>query len=303
MEKQMLSTLRIFIFLVLGSSFSFGQTTVQVVTKKIEKTFNYREGIEVNIEGEKAEVNIETWDQPQIQVVLEIISKHPSLETAEADLDRVRYLTERVKNKIYLRNYTATEEGQAAPESSLGAKYTITLPSDCPVYLKNYFGLANISNLSNSLRINSQFAEIGLNNIQGELDVRTRFGDLTGNKIDGNVSINARRSNLFLDEIKGTFNIQSHYGIVEIFADNNLLDLQLDANKSDVFLYSPDPGIFSYNLEAQQASLNLPNNLAFKYEEDMPNLKKVNYRPKQEVFANIAITIRLGDLKIEKKKK
>ena len=144
---------------------------------------------------------------------------------------------------------------------------------------------------------------MNLNNIQGELDIRTRFGDLVGNGIDGNVSINSRRSNLYLNEIKGTFNIQAHYGVLEIFADNNLLDLNLDANKSDVFLYSPDPSIFSYDLTAQSSDLTLPNSLGFKFEDNTPNLTKANYKPKQEVYANIAITIQLGSLKVKKKSK
>lgn len=303
MTKLMPLSFRILTFIfLLFPMISWTQTSVKVVTKKIEKTFNYRSGIEVNIEGEKAEVNIETWDKANIQVVLEIIAKHPEQQVAEKDLERVRYLADRVKNKIYLRNYISNEEKQGTPESSLSARYTITLPEDCPVYLKNNFGLANISNLSNHLRINSQFTKMNLTNIQGELDIRTRFGDLIGNGIDGNVSINSRRSNLYLNEIKGTFNIQAHYGVLEIFADNNLLDLNLDANKSDVFLYSPDPGIFSYDLTAQSSDLILPNSLGFKFEDNTPNLTKANFKPKQEVYANIAITIQLGSLKVEKKK-
>ena len=92
-------------------------------------------------------------------------------------------------------------------------------------------------------------------------------------------------------------------GVLEIFADNNLLDLNLDANKSDVFLYSPDPGIFSYDLTAQSSDLTLPNSLGFKFEDNTPNLTKANYKPKQEVYANIAITIQLGSLKVKKKSK
>ena len=302
----MLATVRIFIFSIIFLSFGHAQTTVQVVTKKIEKSFKYKEGIEVNIEGEKAEVNIESWDQASIQVVLEITAKHPDLKVAERDIERVRYLTERVKNKIYLRNYTSSEEGEIDPESSLGAKYTIRLPEDCPVYLKNYFGLANISNLSNRLKINSQFANIDLNNIQGALDVRTRFGDINGQGIDGNVNIFSRRSNLFLDEIKGKFNIQAQHGIIEIYADNRLLDLSLDAEKSQVFLYSPDPSIFSYDISADDHSnLSLPNTLPFKFEDTMTNLGEIQnarFKPAQEVYANIVVTIRLGDLKVEKKK-
>ncbi len=40
---------------------------VQVITKKIEKNFQYKDGYEVNIEGEKAEVNIQTWEKKKFR--------------------------------------------------------------------------------------------------------------------------------------------------------------------------------------------------------------------------------------------
>ena len=37
-----------------------GQTALQVVTKVMENTFPYKNGTEVNIEGEKAEIKVES---------------------------------------------------------------------------------------------------------------------------------------------------------------------------------------------------------------------------------------------------
>jgi len=48
------------ILLVLSVS-TEAQTTFQVVTKTIEKTFPYQHGSELNIEVERAEILVETW--------------------------------------------------------------------------------------------------------------------------------------------------------------------------------------------------------------------------------------------------
>lgn len=278
------------------------QTSVQVVTKKIERTFNFKAGYELNIEGEKAEVTIETWDQPQIKVVLELTAKHPTQKVAETELEKVRYLTERIKNKIYLRNYYEKEEGEADPASTISATYQILVPEECPVYLKNYFGIAHISDLTNRLRINSEFANVGLQNIKGQVDVKTRFGDLQGEDLDGIFNIQARRSDLLLRNLSGEFNIQAQYGTIELFADHRLINLNLDAEKSEVYFYTDNPMAFAYDINARFSNLALPSSMKFDYAENAFELRKARFKPQQEVYSNIVLTITFGDLAIGKKK-
>lgn len=278
-------------------------TTLQVITKRIEKVFAYKDGYEVNIEGEKANVVIETWDKPEINVLIELTAKHSDKTIAEKDLEYMKFLAQRVKRNIYIRNYVSLPEGTTKPESTLSARYTIKLPEECPVYLKNYFGIARISNLSNRLRVNSQFTSIGLDNIQGFIDLRTRFGDLLGERLDGNVKIEARRSNITLRELKGRYDIKTQYGILEIFADHNLVDLNIEAEKSDVFLFNISPELFAYNIVAQHGNISMPNFMPFNFLENTVALKKANFKPKQEYFANITITISFGNLIVKEVKK
>ncbi|MEN0004635.1 MAG: hypothetical protein AAF798_10835 [Bacteroidota bacterium] len=281
---------------------TFAQTTVQVVTKRIEKTFNFKAGYELNIEGEKAKVDIQTWDQPQIKVVLEISAKHQDQAIAEQELEQVRYLTDRIKNKIYLRNYYAKEEGEGDPESILSANYQILVPEECPVYLKNYFGVANISDLTNRLRVSGEFASIGLQNVSGQVDVTTRFGDLTGNLLDGLFNINARRSDILLTDISGQYNIQAQYGTIEIFADEKLINLNLEAEKSDVYFYTNNPTAFAYDINTRFSNIDLPSHMKFDYNANNFELRKARFRPKQEVYSNIVLTITFGDLAVGKKR-
>lgn len=281
--------------LLLGTVVS-AQTTYQVITKKVEKDYAYQEGYELNIEGEKAEVIVKTWDRPVVRIVLEISARHPEKAVAERDLEAMKYQTERVKNQIYVRNYLSPGEQAPKPEALFEARYNIQVPNDCPVYLKNHFGVATISNLVNRLRVNSEFTKLGLENIRGMIDVRTRFGDLEGSKLDGTVTINSRRSDLTLREIKGSFDIKAQYGVLQIFADHNLIDLNIDAEKSEVMLFNPDLQRFAYNIQAQHSDLRLPNEMEFRFLENNMALKKATFKPEQEYFANITITISFGEL-------
>jgi hypothetical protein len=269
---------------------------VQVVTKKISKEFVFKEGFEVNIDGDKAEVYIETWSQPLIQVQLEIASRHPSKDIAQRDLEYMQYLAQRVKNKIYLRNFISVPEGEPETAARLSVSYRIKVPAECPVYLKTNYGIADIENLSNRLRINSRFSQIGLQNIQGWMDVNTFFGNITGEKLDGNVAITARRTDITLKELSGRFDINAQYGLIKLFAAAGLLDLNLRADHSQVFLYAPDLARYHYSLSAQNSRLSLPKGMNFSMNETTPGIKKLTFRPKSEFYPNISISVSFGEL-------
>lgn len=288
----------IFLLTLVWASPILAQTTLKVVTETIEKTFDYKKGDEVNIEGEKADVSIESWRKNKVFIKIELISKNADKKVAKSDLKYLKYEVRRIKNKIYIRNFRS-EKGA---KSSLSVKYTIYLPEECPVYLKNHFGVASISNLSNKLRINSQFSKIDLVNIQGLMEVTTRFGDIIGERLNGRMSINARRSNIMLSDIKGHYDIQAQYGMIKIFSDDELLDLKIDAEKADVFLFSTNPAIFGYALTSKQGNINLPEYFEVKELENTQILKQVEVRPvQQEYYHNITIRVTFGDITVAKK--
>lgn len=276
------------------------QVKVQIITKKIEKTFTYRTGYEVNVDGEKAEVIVESWDKDEIKVILELTAQHPDKAVAEKELESIKYLADKAKNKIYLRNYLSKEEGAPEPQSVLSAKYTIYVPEQCPVYLKNYFGTINVSNLFNSVKINSQFSKIALNNLQGMMDVTTRFGDLIGANLDGDMTLNARRSDITLRDMKGRYNLTTQYGIVKLWATKDLLSLNINADKSEVFLYTPNPSQFAYNISSQYGSIEHPNNMKFNYLQNNKEVKRIQFKPVNEYYATITVSVSFGNIFVGK---
>lgn len=281
--------------LFLGAANS--QTALEVVTKTIEKTMPYKNGYEVNIEGEKAEIKVETWEHEEVKVLIELIAKHPDRKTAEADLDLMSYSTEQHGGNIYFRNYV--EKGSRKPQADLKAIYTITLPADCPVYMKNTFGLAQVSNLRNRLTINSEFSNINLENLSGNIGLQTRFGDVEGRNIDGMVNINSRRSDITLYDIRGNWNIHSQYGILKFFTNptDEQLTMNIEAEKSDVYFFDPEPSIYGYTLTAHYGNISVPNDLKFNFLENSNQLKKAIFSSKIG-SSNISVKISFGDITI-----
>jgi len=280
---------------LISSVGALAQTEFKIVTKTIEESMDWKDGVEVNIEGEKAEIVVESWEKPEIKVIIELISKHPDRAQAEKDVEAMVHKIERHGNKIYFRNFIKKDIDK--PESSLTAIYTVYLPKETPVYLKNVYGKSTVSNLSKFLVLNSEFSKIFLNDIIGKVDITSRFGDVEGVGLSGNVNMTTRRSDITLSDISGDFNIKSQYGILKFFTETNKSDLSLniDAERSDVYFFDPNPSMNGYTLTAHYGNITVPSDLKFNFLENSKTIKKAVFLPSTEM-ASISIKISFGDI-------
>ncbi|MEM9835580.1 MAG: DUF4097 family beta strand repeat-containing protein [Bacteroidota bacterium] len=273
----------------------------QVVTKTIEDTYQYKPGNEVAVEGEKAEIFVETWAKNEINIRLEMTAKHADLETAKRDLENLTFTTEKAGMKYFLKN--SRLDKKARPKSELIVHYYITLPEECPVYLKSHFGAATISNLKNRLRINGEYSQINIDNVQGLLDIRTRFGDIFGEKIDGNVVINSRRSDIELIDVGGSFLINAQYGELKLSPNARLADLQINAEKSDVYLFDPTGSPLSYALTTTNGKMNLPGELPIVVLEESETTSNIRINSTREVVGQVKVSVAFGNLYFEKQER
>jgi len=271
-------------------------TTLQVVTKTIEKSLPFLDGYELNIEGEKADVTLQSWEKEYIDVTLELISKHPNRRTAKQDLDNMKYVAERIGRKIYIRNYVAMQKGSEKPSSNLKARYIITIPASCPVNLTNYFGNASIEDLTNEVSVTSEFCQIRLTNIKGEVNVHTRFGDVEGERLSGKVTIISQRSDVSLSDLKGVFEIKAKYGRISIDADESLVDLTISAEKTDIHFVQPTIGAYRYALTAQYGKITVPEFMDFDIIENS-DVQRAIYNPEVKQ-ATVNISTSFGNIVI-----
>lgn len=275
------------------------QTKLQVVKKNITRTWPYKEGFEVNIEGEKAEIVVETWARNEVKVDIILLAKHPDRAIAEKDLEAMHYVTEQHGKNMYFRNYIQVEPGQQKPQASLHAIYTVTLPAECPVYLKNNFGDATVNNLTKFLKLNTEFTNVGLNNLSGETFVQTKFGDIEATGLNGKVFIDAKRSDVILRDITGVFDINTQYGTLKLFTDRSELALNINAVRSDVYFFDPNPTENGYALEAKYGNITAPSDLKFNYIENTDVMKHVTFQPDGQT-ATMSVKISFGDVVIRK---
>ncbi len=271
-------------------------TNLQVVTKSTTKVFEYEAGSEVNIEGQQAEIIVESWAQNKVRVEVQITAKHTDVKQAEKDLETMKLSIKQEGSKLYFRNYLKSGE---KPSAQLKVQYTVSLPADCPVYVKNNYGSLQANNLSKQLRTQLRFTDTQLSNLSGSMWIDTYFGDLLAEDLHGRVNISSRRSDITLHNISGDFTINAQYGLIKIFAQQSDLRLDISAEKADVYFFDPEPGIYGYTLTAHYGNISTPNELKFNFIENSGKLKRAVFTPSNKM-ATISVKITFGDIVIRR---
>lgn len=271
------------------------QGSLKVVSKRIDKSFPFQDAYRLNIDGEKAEVSIETWDKALISVQMEIIAKNTDKDVALSDLEKMKYVMQKVKNNLYVRNYLS-DEGYGT-SSLLKVIYLIKVPASCPVYLKNNYGVASVKNLDNQIKINSRFSKIGLENIRGNMFIESVFGDLLGSELWGDLNLNARRSDMFLQKLYGNVAINAEYGLIKLMLDEKLRSLNLNATQSEVIILGENPFRMGMDIQVKNGDLDFPLHPSHKVKEQKElNLKTLFIPAARDQRVPVTIRINLGDL-------
>ena len=230
----------------------FGQTKVKVVTITKSEKFEYKEGVSLLINGERAEINISTHNENFILCTSQLISKHPDGAIAEKESKYHKWVSEKIGRKIVFRNFIEIPAGQQKPQSNLKTIYTIKLPADCPIEINNYFGKVVVEGTTNKLEINNEFSKINLNDIKGDIDVSTKFGDIEASNINGTLLCTSNRGDLKFSNIKGNIEIDVSSAAVSLLQQAEVEQFILKGNKANVLIDITNLNSFNFNLELEQ---------------------------------------------------
>lgn len=232
------------------------QEVLQVVEMKYSSSFSYVKGMQLEIVGEKAQINIETHDKATIEFIVTVIAKHTDKKIAEEDINKMKFLKDKIAKKIYLRNYIEINNKESKPSSSLKVVYTIKVPIQCPIGITNYFGSIKVNGVTNLLDIKSEFSPIDIKEISGKIKIESTYGDIDCSAIDGEMIIQSNRSKIKLDQVKGSIDITAVLAEMELSLMDQLKYLNVNSERSDLIVYAENPEEFNYSLNFENVEWN-----------------------------------------------
>ncbi|MGB0525683.1 MAG: DUF4097 family beta strand repeat-containing protein [Flammeovirgaceae bacterium] len=266
MKKKLI--IPIFLAQIIGLQCVFAQRiTVQVISKTIEKQFDWSAREEVKVEGEKAKVTVYGWDKSSVKVTLKQISKAPTKEIATKELAYQRYILEKRKGVIHIKNYFAIPKGTHQVEGIQKVEYEIWLPKKSKLTLKNNYGNTSLKNLAGDLHLNTKYGNIILDQYSGNASVKSYFGDLTVNDFAGSLYTDSNHTMTTLSNVAGDVELNSVLGDVIISYSTRITRCKVMANKADVTLNRLDWNQAFIQLSSTYGDLLLPP-------EQEKNLKK-----------------------------
>ena len=236
------------------------QTTLQVVSKNFSKTIDWKKGVELIINCEKAEVVIEPSDSLSINVTAELSARHPSLDTATADVATWQFVTTVIGKKIYIRAYLGLVGGKKAPVSNMKAKIVVRAPKSCAIELNNKFGKAFISQLDGGLILNGSFCSFHLTDLGGEVKVESQYGDIDVKNLKGTLEVQSKRANVHLNTVAGDCTVTAEYGKIEVETSPEMANLKVNGNKSEVVLHNTENIPHNISLATEYGQITAPAN-------------------------------------------
>lgn len=242
------------------------QSTLQVVTKTVQKTMAWKAGYTVEINCEKAEVEVEATaaGNNNVTVKAEMTARHPQLDSAKYDLEAWKFVVTTVGKKIYIRAYIGLAAGRSLPNSNLKARLTVRVPVQCPVTLANKFGKARLEHLTGAVRLTGEFCAFTLVDLQGGVSVESQYGNIDGRQLAGKVDLQTKRSAISLAGIRGDCNVRSEYAAVAVEAGSQTGNLHIQSNKGDVTVETGSPPRHNFTLQATYGDLKVPANPHFE---------------------------------------
>lgn len=234
------------------------QTTVQVATKHLEKIFEPVKAIK--IDAEKADITIESWAKNNIQISIDLSSKHPQKEIAAADLEYFKYVAEKRKDMIFIKNYILLNNPKQKLSSNFKAKYILKIPENMELEINNSFGKIIINAKPKSLILNAAFCIVNLNNCDGKTKLETQYGDLFINNISGENNIRTNHTTLIMSKLGGKNIIQSQSGKIVINGFTNMIDLKIKGAKTEINLERINTENYGFMFQNKNGEINVPSN-------------------------------------------
>ncbi len=237
------------------------QTTLQVVTKSIEKTFSGSSIL--NIEAEKADIEILTWEKPEIKVTIDLIAKHPDRKTASSDLEMLKYVAEKTSREVFLRNYLVIQNEKTKPSSNLKVKYSFRIPEEMKVTIQNSFGKVYVKGNIKHLNIKADFCHIELDDLTGNTKLDTHYGEIISKSFNGIAVINSERSDLTFSNLGGQNTINAQYGKLRIESVDGLKSLYINAEKADINFEKAPLKSFYFDVSSRFGKMSLTSDFSW----------------------------------------
>lgn len=241
--------------------FIFSQEEIKIATKQYSESFKYKKSTSIEINGERADINVQGAEVEEITIEAKVVSKNSSRREAEEDLGNMNVLLEKIGKTIYIRNYISIKANEEKPSSNIKVIFEVKVPMGCDVVVNNSFGEVQLSNLNGNINVDTKYTKINMAYLGGLGKVKSLLGDVNIHSSFGEYKLIMNRADLLMENTDGSFDIESKYGAVQIAIKPELENLVVKGETVDVVLLVDDISASYYNLSSSNGKIQIDESL------------------------------------------
>lgn len=261
-----LKSLFIFCFLTQTIAFSFGQSTIQVITKTITQEIPIQNCDTLILNGEKSNITLKGWDKDYIGITIQLIAKSKNKNQAEEDLNILKYKIQQKNRNYIISNYFHSGNNLPVIKSNLSATFDIYIPPNLAVKINNLYGDISLIDTNSPLLIDLHFGSLQIDNANAIVDIKCSYADLKIERSRAKVYCITDRSDISVDSHEGELNIKSAYGSITILSSYTS-PIIIDSKRTKVDLEVKNFDDHFFNILTTHSKIILPE----KYADQVKN--------------------------------
>lgn len=232
------------------------QTKIQVVSRSVNRSFNYTSSSIIQVNGEKAQIVIHPSITNQIKVIITMIAKNPSRQEAETDVRYCNYTINERKDQILIANNFDVNKGYKEISSNLSARIELEIPGTLSLSIRNIYGTIDMKFVDANWNIINDFGQLTMENVKGTLHINSKYGDISGMNINAITTIETQNSDVMIKNLNKWLTIKSQYGNITL--EDIKTSINIEGNMTYIKLPEVNFMDCSFNVRAIKGHIDVP---------------------------------------------
>ncbi len=239
-----------------------------VKTKAVNKSYNVSSSDKLDIDNSFGSVKVTTWDRNEIKVEVAIEVSANTESLAQKILDRITVSEGKSGNEISFKTSIKDVNNSKGEKSSMEINYTISMPANNALTVKNDFGPIVIPDFRGEVDLTSKFGSLTTGNLSSIKNIHVEFGKANLANITS-APVTIKFSKAVISKLSGSVKLNLEFcSNVRLNLDNSLTSLDLKTSYSTVNLKPTGSLQASYKIFTSFGSFKNTSDIKFSSDEE-----------------------------------
>lgn len=245
-----------------------------VKTRAVNKSYNVSSSDKLNIKNSFGSVEVKTWNRNEIKVDVAIEVSANTDALAQKMIDRISVIDGKSGNEISFKtdmkdvHDSKDKNNSKGEKSTMSVNYTISMPANNALTVKNEFGATTIPDMSGEVDLTSKFGSLTTGNLSNIKNINVEFGKATLANITS-APVTIKFSKAVISKLSGAVKMNLEFcSSIRLNLDNSLSSLDLKTSYSTVNLKPLGSLSASYSIFTSFGSFKNTSDVKFDSDED-----------------------------------